>query len=298
MRQALRRLDDLVCRIERTLIAAAMAVMALTVFMDVLHRRLADPKGKLGGWITAACGIADGSAAAEAVHGVVAPALSWLAALGLLRWVTGCWLRAVLGGAAALGFTEAVVRAPSSAVYALILGGLLVAFVRHASTWRDGVARAKAAVAVSAAAVVAGVLLARMPQGYSWAQNFSLFLLLWVGFLGASLATRGRRHIQVDAFRKYVPQGWLAGYNAASALVAALFTGFLAWLGWLYTFGPDGNIHNPPDLGRVPDWLVTASMPVAFLLMTVRLAAQVVEEVEAARTGRRSPMGRHDEGAH
>ena len=74
--------------------------------------------------------------------------------------------------------------------------------------------------------------------------------------------------------------------------------GFLLWIAFLYTFGAEGNIHHVPDIGRVPDWLVTASLPVAFGIMTVRFGAQMVQEVEAARAGRPSPLGRHDEGMH
>ena len=102
----------------------------------------------------------------------------------------------------------------------------------------------------------------------------------------------------MDAFRKYVPERVLPWYNAASLAVAGAFSAFLLVVAFLYTFGPEGNVHQLADIGRVPDWLVTASLPVAFAIMAVRFTAQVVQELDAGRTGAPSPMGRHDGGTH
>ncbi len=298
IRETLARLDDTVHWFETRLIAAALSVMSVTVFMDVLHRRLSDPRSKLGGWIGFFLGAEDGSPLEANLQEIVAPTLSLLIIIGLCRWVSGRWLYA--GGLTALlyGFGALVEKAPSAVVYAVVVAVLFGGFIWHLSSWDDGVKRLKAAVGASLGLAVVGMSLSSMPTGYSWAQTFSLFLLLWVGFLGASIATRGRRHIQVDAFRKYVPESALGWYNAVSIAVAGAFSGFLLWIAYLYTFGPEGNIHHVPDIGRVPDWLVTASLPVAFGIITVRFAAQVVQEVEAARAGKPSPMGRHEEASH
>ena len=290
IRRALAALDEAVHWLETRLIAVALSVMSVTVFMDVLHRRLSDPDSKLGD----ALGLIVG----DVLGRTLAPPLSLLLVIGLARWVSGSRRGALALTAALYGFGELVVRAPSVVVYAVVLAGLAGAMMWRLGGLTDGVARLRGGLALALELGAAGLGVAQIPQGYSWAQNFSLFLLLWVGFLGASVATRGRRHIQVDAFRKYVPERSLAWYNAASLMVAAAFSGFLLWIAFLYTFGAEGNIHHVPDIGRVPDWLVTASLPVAFGIMTVRFGAQTVQEVEAARAGRPSPLGRHDEGMH
>ena len=298
IRKTLARLDELVFWLENRVIAAALAVMSVTVFMDVLHRRLSDPRSKLGDWIGFFAGVDKESATAATLQGTVAPALSLLMVVGLCRWVSGKWLYAGLLTGLLYGFGALVERGSSALVYSVVVVALFAGFIRHVMSWDDAGRKRTAVVAATLSLGLAGLGIAKMPIGYSWAQNFSLFLLLWVGFLGASVATRGRRHIQVDAFRKYVPERALAWYNAVSLGVAAAFTGFLFWIAYLYTFGPDGNIHHTPDIGRVPDWLVTGSLPVAFAIMSVRFSSHVVLEVEAARSGAPSPMGRHDEASH
>lgn len=298
IRRSLAALDEAVHWLESRLIAAALSVMSLTVFMDVLHRRMSDPRSKLADWIGFFMGVEDGTPPDATLQHTVAPALSLLIVIGLCRWVSGGWLRSTGLTVGLYAFGALVERAPSTVVYGVVCALLLAGFLWHVGGWADGVRRLKAALGVALALAVAGKGLASMPTGYSWAQTFSLFLLLWVGFLGASVATRGRRHIQVDAFRKYVPEAALGWYNAVSIGVAAAFSGFLLWIAYLYTFGPEGNVHHVPDIGRVPDWLVTASLPVAFGIITVRFGAQVVQEIEAARAGAPSPMGRHEEASH
>ncbi|MEE2789501.1 MAG: TRAP transporter small permease subunit, partial [Myxococcota bacterium] len=44
-----------------------------------------------------------------------------------------------------------------------------------------------------------------MQLGYVWSQELALILLAWVAFIGASMATRAGRHIQVDALSKILP---------------------------------------------------------------------------------------------
>ncbi len=58
----------------------------------------------------------------------------------------------------------------------------------------------------------------------SGAEQYDLakFCLLWLAFLGASLATRERRHISIDIVTKIVPRRVRAGLGAASSFVAAV----------------------------------------------------------------------------
>ena len=310
MNKALAALDNLVYSVERKLISVALGVMSLTVAMDVLHRRLADPRSRIGDWLLALMGASGDAAAVESVQGTVAPLLAGALTVLLvavmvaqqpsLRARGKAVLLAATAGITSLlyGFAYLVETASSRVVYGVLLGAIAGAYLLSTTRWEDGVRRAKAAVGVALGGIAVGFGVSIMPVGYSWAQQFSLFLLLWVGFLGASVATRSRRHIQVDAFRKYTPAAFLAWYNAASLALAGAFCVFLLYVSYLYTFGPVGNIHHDPQIGQVPDWLITTSLPIAFGIMSVRFLAQVVQEVAAARAGKPSPFGRHDGSTH
>lgn len=116
-----------------------------------------------------------------------------------------------------------------------------------------------------------------VPDGYSWADKRALFLLLWVGFLGASMAAKQQRHLKIDIARKLCPEAWLARFNGVSYTVAALFTATMTYLGYVYLFNPDyGRFWVSTIPGEIPDWFKVASIPVALLLITLRFGARGV----------------------
>lgn len=114
-----------------------------------------------------------------------------------------------------------------------------------------------------------------VPEGYSWADKRALFLLLWVGFLGASMAAKQHRHLKIDIARKLCPDAWLPRFNGLSYTVAALFTAVLVYLGLIYLFHPDyGRFWVDTIEGEIPDWFKVASIPLALLLLTLRFGAR------------------------
>jgi TRAP-type C4-dicarboxylate transport system permease small subunit len=191
--------------------------------------------------------------------------LRLLASLGLL--------------AAVVGFASLTLVLQSSAQFYLLLVALVMG-PTLAYFWRRG---QKGAVGVLAGVTLGALGLAwAVPEGYSWADKRALFLLLWVGFLGASMATRQGKHIKLDIARKLCPPRLLRWYNALSYFVAASFTGFLVYLGWIYMFHEDyGRFWSRTVPGEIPDWLVVLAIPVSLLLMTLRFAAKAVAAVVA-----------------
>jgi len=115
----------------------------------------------------------------------------------------------------------------------------------------------------------------QVPTGYSWADNFALFLLLWIGFLGASMAAKQNRHLRVDAARKLWPKAHFHRINGVSDLVAASFCGLLTYIGTIYLFNEDYGRWWAADVpGQIPDWIKVAAIPLAFLLMTLRMGSR------------------------
>lgn len=122
---------------------------------------------------------------------------------------------------------------------------------------------------------VALYLASSVPEGYSWADKRALFLLLWVGFLGASMAAKQWRHLKIDIARKLCPPALLPRFNGVSYLFAATFTGLLVYIGGIYLFHEDyGRFWSPTISGEIPDWLKAASIPVALLIIALRFGAR------------------------
>ena len=135
--------------------------------------------------------------------------------------------------------------------------------------------------AIAGLSIVAGLgLVELLPNGLIFAQRLALALLLWTAMLGCSMATYTRRHIALQAIQKIVPDEKLRAHSSLSLLLAAGFACFLAVVGAEYAvtnyvrWSSSGGISGTFDSIPIPYWSVTASIPFAFGLSTVRLLAQ------------------------
>lgn len=119
----------------------------------------------------------------------------------------------------------------------------------------------------------------KLSTGYSWAPQISLVLLLWMAFLGASMATHEGKHLAVDAIRKIVPPHRTRAFNAASLALAGVVTAAFLYLATSYVlkrFGED------PEPGKIPDWIKVLSIPVSLAIMTLRFFGYSLAELVGA----------------
>lgn len=106
-------------------------------------------------------------------------------------------------------------------------------------------------------------------QGLVWAKELAVYLLVWVGFIGASLAVHKRRHLVVQAGEKLFPppvRKW-------TSLVACLTTSVLCLLlGWIAVkFVLETREVGETSLGMgMPLWIVQAVIPLAFIIIGLR----------------------------
>lgn len=119
----------------------------------------------------------------------------------------------------------------------------------------------------------------RLEVGYSWAPQVSLVLLLWMAFLGASMATHDRKHLAVDAVRKLIPPHRERAFNAASGFLAATVTAAFLYLATSYLLK---RIGEDPEPGKIPDWIKVLSIPVSLGIMTLRFAGYAIADLVGA----------------
>ena len=132
------------------------------------------------------------------------------------------------------------------------------------------------------------------PHGLVWAPDVAMACVLWVSFLGSSLATYEKRHLAVEMGEKIWPRV-IAHHVRALSLVAAAFVCvvllYLAWksgyqhfLDWFSPFSADKPVPDAERLSGqetpIPMWAVFAIFPYAFLVMALRLLAQAFAAVE------------------
>jgi TRAP-type C4-dicarboxylate transport system permease small subunit len=114
-----------------------------------------------------------------------------------------------------------------------------------------------------------------VPEGIVWAPYVALCLLLWVGLLGASMATYAGRHLALEMGEKLWPEKVRPIARASAKLVAGGFTAFLAALGASSLMEHFASWSESPQsavipAAEIPKWIVFSVIPFAFLVMTAR----------------------------
>ena len=134
-----------------------------------------------------------------------------------------------------------------------------------------------AAVAAAATVVIAGavyVYTERYPGGFIWAQKLALVMMIWVGLLGASMATFERSHLSLELGEKLWPTSVLHVVKAFALGLASAFCAGAALLAWNLVLHQ--RHEGAPVVANewLPSWVAFLVVPYAFAAMMVRLLAQ------------------------
>jgi len=113
-------------------------------------------------------------------------------------------------------------------------------------------------------------------SGLIWADPLLRHLVLWVGMLGAALATRYGKHITIDVFSHLLPGRGIYWLNLLLNLFAAVVCGFLTWAALLFIKN-EIAFASGRELVGIPVWGWNLIFPFAFALMTVRFFVKVYE---------------------
>ena len=113
--------------------------------------------------------------------------------------------------------------------------------------------------------------------GLPWGDSFVRYLVLWVGFIGAALATREGSHINIDVFSR-----WLTGVSqTANKLLVHLFSCLICAI---LTYASLTFIRNERLIGGtvffdLPVWLLQLVLPATFALMSLRYAMVAASDI-------------------
>ena len=113
-------------------------------------------------------------------------------------------------------------------------------------------------------------------SGLVWADPLLRHLVLWVGMLGAALATRNGKHITIDIFSHLLPARGLLWLNLVLNLFAAVVCGFLTWAAFTFIKN-EIAFSSGRELVGIPVWAWNLIFPFAFALMTARFSAKVFD---------------------
>jgi C4-dicarboxylate transporter DctQ subunit len=104
---------------------------------------------------------------------------------------------------------------------------------------------------------------------FTWAQELSIYLLIWMAKFGAAYGVRVGAHIGVDVLVRKLPENWRHRFEVFGCLAGAFFTFVIAFLGSKFVIFIYSTGQRSPDL-ELPMWIVYLAIPAASWLMCYR----------------------------
>lgn len=251
----MQKLDELVNKFERVLILVCVAGMTLLVGADVVQRTFSRPVGKTAQFLAWLGDTLAGPLSPDArarLEGPVGDAVFIVLALVFF----------VLAAHA----SRQVTAERTSALPPRFVGSAVLGLVTYA---------------LASAAVK--VLLWAFPSSVPGAQKFALGLMLWAGMLGASVATRERRHIVLDAVTKKLDDADKKLFALLGGIATASFCFAVGGLGALQLSGEIHEWSSNEGVGLyeslpIPTWIATLAIPTSFFLMGSRFLGYGVRD--------------------
>lgn len=124
-------------------------------------------------------------------------------------------------------------------------------------------------------------------MGILWADIFLRHLVLWVGFIGASLATRESRHINIDILTRFVSKAKQPYVKIFIDLISVLVCVILARAGYKF-------LRYEIEAGttlflNIPAWIFQLIIPVGFALIGFRFVLNLIQETVRVLSGNKTP---------
>ncbi len=109
-------------------------------------------------------------------------------------------------------------------------------------------------------------------SGFSWAEELTRYAIVWMVFIGSSVAARKGAHIGVDVLaRIFIGSRYGKFLTLSVDLLCITFSIFLVVLGWDLAAQVREFGQMSPAM-QIPLWTVQLSIPVGGLLMALRFS--------------------------
>lgn len=104
--------------------------------------------------------------------------------------------------------------------------------------------------------------------GFVWADPLLRVLVLWLGLLGATVATRDNKHIRIDLLSRFFKRNTHRLMQAVVGQISAWVCLVIAWygFGWIRLDYEDGVTA----FAGIPAWMLAVIVPLSFGLIGLR----------------------------
>jgi TRAP-type C4-dicarboxylate transport system permease small subunit len=113
-----------------------------------------------------------------------------------------------------------------------------------------------------------------------WVDILLRHLVLWIGFLGAALATSTNRHINIDALRRFLPPR----IQSSVAVITDIFALFICYLLFRASATFVANEVSERSLlyADIPAWYSEIIIPAGFGLLMVHFFVRMLVSAQSA----------------
>lgn len=144
----------------------------------------------------------------------------------------------------------------------------------------DRLLRVERAVGAAAMALICAISFANVVVRYAtdfsfaFTEEYSVFLLVIMTFVGSSLAFATDRHIRIAFFVDRMPRRWRTLAEALSLLASSVVFALVVYYGCRLAWNQWDLEETSPGLGN-PTWIYTLWLPLLSLVILFRLGQRV-----------------------
>lgn len=290
---AFERLDAQLYRVETGVMTFALLAMSVTYFFKIIFEAVIAERNFVESFLLRWLHSGDAAppeALVQQVESVYAPALVTAVVIalsvGVARTVAQSnapeghrapWSLRDLGVAVVVAVAQValawlVVKVPAAVLCGVCYGAGLLLFGWSRSERKISV---DYLVTWGLLSVPIGALIMRIPSQYAWVNDLSKILIMYVGFLGASMASREQKHIVLNFGRKLWPEQGKRAVEMLSLTVWLLFNLLLLALGY-HLFALQVDAGSTLAILPVPEYHIVLPVVLSFALMSVRVGADLV----------------------
>lgn len=111
-----------------------------------------------------------------------------------------------------------------------------------------------------------------LEQPLAWSEELSRYLMIWITFLGASLAIEKKAHPMIEIFATYLPGPIQQVVQVIAMLFSSVFYGLLIYFGGQFAVRSFGQLT--PAMG-LPIGYVYLIIPISGVLLLISSFAQI-----------------------
>lgn len=109
-----------------------------------------------------------------------------------------------------------------------------------------------------------------------WSEEYARYCLVWMTFIGASMAVRKNELAMFDLILHRISEKWKWLYMILLDFLVLLFLIIVIYFGFKQIFTPTVLMQNSPAL-QVPVWVLYLSVPIGFILTSIHLLNSIVQ---------------------